>query len=108
VESVISELFAPTPDLDTSHDRELLRRKIAELSELQRCILQEYVYAEKVSERALVKRFSLSRYKLRELLVDALGHVLVSLDRPARVPDEDWQVALALWKSALKDCEMQS
>lgn len=99
-ESAISELYAATPSLETSHDSEVLRKKIAALPELQRRILQEYVYAENVSERALATTFSLSRYKLRELLVDALGRVLVSLDKPARISDEDWQVALALWKDA--------
>lgn len=92
--------IAVSENLEASHDYQLVRSKIAELPELQREILAMYVYSDKVSERALAKTYSLSRYRLRELLVEALGRVLVQLDRPDKITYEDWQVALALWRDA--------
>lgn len=85
---------------ESSHDYEVVRSKIAQLPDLQREILTSYVYSNKVSERALARTYSISRYRLRELLVDALGRVLVQLDRPAGISHDDWQVALALWGDA--------
>jgi DNA-directed RNA polymerase specialized sigma24 family protein len=85
---------------ETSYDDELVRSKIAELPELQREILTAYVYSDKVSERVLARKYCLSRYRLRELLLEALGRVLVQLDRPNGISSGDWQVALALWRDA--------
>ena len=99
VEAVLRETSAPE-NLEASYDYELVRSKIAELPELQREILALYVYSEKMSERELAKTYSLSRYRLRELLVQALGRVLVQLDRPNEIPHRDWQTALALWRDA--------
>ena len=95
-ETVLAE--AESTNLDLTHDHQLLRAKIAELPQLQREILATYVYSDNVSERSLARYYSLSRYRLRELLVEALGRVLVQLDRPAEIPHTDWQVALALWR----------
>ncbi len=95
-DAVLSEV--ESTHLDVSHDHRLVRAKIEELPYQQRELLATYVYSDKVSERSLAREYSLSRYRLRELLVDALGRVLVRLDRPAEIPDIDWQVALALWR----------
>lgn len=99
VDAALRETSAPE-NLEASHDYQLVRSKIAELPKLQREILSTYVYSDKVSERVLARTYSLSRYRLRELLVEALGRVLVQLDRPDELSPEDWQVALALWRDA--------
>lgn len=99
VDNLLKEA-ATVPTLDASHDYDVVRANIAQLPEVQREILASYVYSNKVSERALARRYSVSRYRLRELLVDALGRVLVQLNRPAGISHDDWQVALALWGDA--------
>lgn len=99
MESALKEPAATSPSPEVSYDHQLVRGRIAELPELQRAILTEYVYSEK-SERALAQAFSVSRHRLRELLVEGLGRVLVRLERPKAISLVDWQVALALWRDA--------
>jgi RNA polymerase sigma factor (sigma-70 family) len=98
IEAIGEEIGAVQPEWETAPDRELVQHAIAGLPELEREVLSGYVYADIPSERMLARRFSLSRYKLRETLVHALGRVLVSLDRPSLIPERDWEVALALWR----------
>lgn len=81
----------------TELDQALVRWAIADLPELERDLLSKYIHAG-VSERQLARAYSLSKYKVRGLLVDALGRVLVAIDRPEGMPERDWKVALALWK----------
>lgn len=100
VESALNEPAATFPNPEMSYDHQLVRAKIAELPQLQREILTDYVYSDKVSERALAQTYSLTRHRLRELLVDSLGRVLVRLERPKEISVADWQVALALWRDA--------
>lgn len=107
VDAALRDTSAPE-NLEASHDYQLVRSKIAELPELQREILSTYVYSDKVSERVLARTYSLSRYRLRELLVEALGRVLVQLDRPDELSPGDWQVALALWRDARSIAETAS
>jgi RNA polymerase sigma factor (sigma-70 family) len=99
VESALNEPATITPNAEMSYDHQLVTSRIDELPHLEREILSQYVYS-KVSERELAKTFSLSRHRLRELLVEALGQVLVRLDRPNEIFAGDWQVALALWRDA--------
>jgi hypothetical protein len=77
---------------------EEIRHAISQLSMPERSILRGYIESSAPSERLLAKTFNLSRYGLREALVNALGHVLVLLDNPGHVPERDWTVALALWR----------
>ena len=85
-----------TPEAELSHDRDLLLRAIKGLPDLLGQVLTSYCYAGE-SERALARKMQLSRYKLRELLIDALGRVVVALDRPEAIPESDWTVAKAVW-----------
>jgi hypothetical protein len=100
VESALKAPAATSPSPETSYDHQLVRARIAELPQLQREILTDYVYSDKVSERALAQAHSLTRHRLREQLVDALGRLLVRLERPNEISQGDWQVALALWRDA--------
>lgn len=99
VESALTEPVTITPNPEVSYDQQLVRSRIAELPHLEREILAQYVYSD-ASERELAKTYSLSRHRLRELLVEALGRVLVWLDRPDEISATDWRVALALWRDA--------
>jgi RNA polymerase sigma factor (sigma-70 family) len=97
-----------TEDLDTlpaqpseeaeSIDQERVREAIAKLPTGEQEILRRYVYSDYPSERRLARQLGVSRYRLREILVDALGRVAVSFDRPAGIAPEDWEVARTLWR----------
>ncbi len=86
----------PDEEMETG-DRERIREGLAKLPEGEQEILRRYVYSDYASERALAKELGVSRYRLREILVDALGRLAVSFDRPAGIAPEDWKVARALW-----------
>lgn len=80
---------------DSKH---VVREAVSRLRPREREILSRYLYANPRAERMLARKFSLSRYGLRQTLVDALGRVTVRLDKPGRMPDRDWKVATALWR----------
>jgi len=78
--------------------KQVVREAVSRLPPREREILSRYLYADPRAERMLARKFSLSRYGLRQTLVDALGQVTVRLDKPGRMPERDWKVALALWR----------
>ncbi|MGH2396452.1 MAG: sigma-70 family RNA polymerase sigma factor [bacterium] len=75
-----------------------LRAALDRLPAPQRELLDDYTQGGMTSERAIARRHKLSRYKAKELLIDALAQLIVSLDRPPQIPQVDWEVARALWK----------
>lgn len=79
--------------------RKAVREAVSHLPPREREILSRYLYAKPRAERMLAKKFSLSRYGLRSTLVDALGRVTVRLAKPEKMPERDWQVAVALWRN---------
>jgi RNA polymerase sigma factor (sigma-70 family) len=87
-----------TSEAATDHDQRVLLNAISQLPEFQKSILRGYIYADAPSERTLAKDFGLTRYRLHEALVEALGRVVVLLDRPEGMPERDWHVARALWR----------
>jgi RNA polymerase sigma factor (sigma-70 family) len=97
VERSLEELSDKEQARATRQDEASVRWAMADLPEMERTLLSEYINAG-VSERQLAQAYSLSKYKVRGLLVDALGRVVVTIDRPQRMPEKDWKVALALWK----------
>lgn len=89
---------APGPDEHMERGRQtpVLERAVAELPADLRRILKAYCYAGQ-SEREIAREFTLTRYKLRERLVEALGRVVVSLPRPDSFSRSDWDVAVEVW-----------
>jgi DNA-directed RNA polymerase specialized sigma24 family protein len=85
-------------NLAAEQDTRIVRHAISRLAQGEREVLTNYIYAEAPSERMLAAKFKVSRYRLRETLIEALGRVLVLLDKPERMPERDWRVALALWR----------
>jgi hypothetical protein len=81
-----------------SLDDDKVRGVISNIPIQEREILTRYLYRDCASERSLAQEFLLTRYRLSEILIDALGHVTVSLDRPAAIPQLDWKVACSLWR----------
>jgi RNA polymerase sigma factor (sigma-70 family) len=79
-------------------DQDRVRQALAKLPEGEREILRRYVYSEYSSERVFAKELGISRYRLRGILIDALGRLAVSFDRPSEIAEQDWKVAGALWR----------
>src|ERR1700721_613018 len=79
-------------------DDDKIRSAISRIPPEEQEILRRYVYSDSASERSLAHEFLMTRYRLREILVDALGRVVVSLDRPATIAPTDWEVACSLWR----------
>ena len=90
---------SPAVEVSVSpHDQHVLLNAISTLPEFQKSVLCGYIYADSPSERKLASNFGLTRHRLHEELVAALGRVVVMLDRPEAMPEKDWQVAQALWR----------
>lgn len=76
----------------------ILRAALDQLPVPARDLLRDYLQGVAPSERALATKYGVSRFKAKELLMDALGHVVVALGRPEHLAQEDWKVACALWR----------
>ncbi|MGH9318089.1 MAG: sigma-70 family RNA polymerase sigma factor [Thermoanaerobaculia bacterium] len=100
VETAEIARLEPAPDQLSESGRDIaaVGDALAKLPPLHRDVLHAYLTSDLHSERALSDVFGLSRYRLREMLVEALGRVAVSLGEPGRIPQGDWEVARALWK----------
>jgi RNA polymerase sigma factor (sigma-70 family) len=100
VESAELARLAAAPDRlsESARDIAAVAEALAKLPPLHREVLQAYLTSDLHSERALADIFGLSRYRLRETLVEALGRGAVLLGEPGRIPRDDWEVARALWK----------
>lgn len=88
----------PYEEWEPEHEPAMVRAAMRKLPPLQRDALFRYVARPVPSERAIATKLGLSRYGLRENLIEALGHVTVLLDKPQGIPDRDWQIALAVWR----------
>ena len=97
-EEVLDALPGQPLEAASSLDQQTIRRAIRELPDLEQHLFRRFVYSDFASERALAKEFEISRYRLHEILVEALGRVAVALDRPTGISSADWEVALALWR----------
>jgi RNA polymerase sigma factor (sigma-70 family) len=89
---------AATEARESEHDIRAAREALLQLPSFEREVLYSCLLADAHSERKLAEQFSISRYRLRETLVEALGRVAVHLGEPGRIPQRDWQVARALWQ----------
>jgi RNA polymerase sigma factor (sigma-70 family) len=46
----------------------------------------------------LARKAGVTRYRVREMLADAFGRLLVSLGERKTLTDEEWRIAVALWR----------
>ena len=90
---------------ESTRDTAAVADALAKLPPLHRDVLHAYLASDLHSERALSEAFGLSRYRLRETLVEALGRVAVLLGEPGRIRQGDWEVARALWKEGRTSAE---
>jgi RNA polymerase sigma factor (sigma-70 family) len=87
------------PDILESRERhQAASTALAQLTPLERTILEEHLAGDGVSERELAQRHNLSRYGVREVLADSLGKVAVSLGQTRAVSNTAENIAELLWK----------
>jgi len=90
-ESAESEdVTEPTP--------ESVREVLVTLAPRARKVLYAFLSAGARGERKLARDFGLTRYRVREILAEALGQFVVRLGERGAIKESDWQVALALWR----------
>jgi hypothetical protein len=86
------------PDFEFRIDVQRFHAAMDHLSPFEHDLLTNYLSFDAPSERALSRKFELSRYKLRSALISALGNMIVWLDRPNLMSAVDWKVALSVWR----------
>jgi RNA polymerase sigma factor (sigma-70 family) len=92
---------APAPAVWEDEPRlAAIRTSLARLRPEQREALQAYL-AGAEGERALALRYGMTRYRLRETLIDALGQVLADAGEDALRDTLEGRAALSLWRDGL-------
>lgn len=86
-----------TDRLDVDLDIGILRETIDGLGRLERRVLTDLLQEENLSERTLAKKYSVSRYRLREILIAALGKIVIGLGAARQISGDDRRVAQAIW-----------
>jgi hypothetical protein len=77
---------------------ELVRHTLLTLAPRHRRLLYAYLSVGARGERKLAREFALTRYRVREVLTEALGQFIVRLGERGAISEPDWEVALALWR----------
>jgi hypothetical protein len=83
--------------MESERDLEIARRALAELPPFERDLLIEYLGDEAPSERTLATRHSVSRYRVREILISGLGRIVTRLHAQLTRSTLDGDIARSLW-----------
>jgi RNA polymerase sigma factor (sigma-70 family) len=98
----IARLIDESEHVDTDparkHDIAVVTNALAKLPSLQKELLLRYLDSLETSERALAAEYSLSRYKVRALLVEAFGATAGALGALKTASKSDWEVGVAIWQ----------
>ncbi|WP_182868474.1 sigma-70 family RNA polymerase sigma factor [Stieleria mannarensis] len=78
---------------------------LQQLPELHQRIFTEYVQSADADERALAKAYGLSRYRIREVLVESIGRISVAFGQQDQFPADHWNVLHSLWSELLTPAE---
>ncbi|MET0856488.1 MAG: sigma-70 family RNA polymerase sigma factor [Telluria sp.] len=94
---------AATPDqqVESSEQLALIRASLAALPALERAVLFDFLASGEANERALARRHFLTRYRLREVLADAVGRLMVALVAEPAASTLEVRVAKSLWVEGL-------
>jgi RNA polymerase sigma factor (sigma-70 family) len=97
------ESAAAMPDqlLESSEQLALIRAQLAALPAQEREVLVDFLASGDAGERALAQRHSLTRYRVRETLANAVGRLLVALAADAVPTTRDARIAKSLWVDGL-------
>ncbi len=87
----------PAQSLEANQQLAALTCALSKLPSLERQALYEYVRSESHSERSVARKFSMSRYALRETLANGLGRLAVSLRGSTPEDSVESKVAECLW-----------
>jgi RNA polymerase sigma factor (sigma-70 family) len=89
----------PTPLECLEHREQLeeISRAIENLPTDERRLLTDYLGGPSATERQLAKEYGISRYAVREHLINAVGRIAVELGKLATVSRHDALIAQALW-----------
>jgi RNA polymerase sigma factor (sigma-70 family) len=85
------------PAETAERDIKAVRAATAKLDPFERELLITYVSSPRMSERDLAQRYSLTRYRLRMSLADALAKTAVYLGETSALDDAERSLILALW-----------
>lgn len=100
-ESVVAELSTwktPADILEAREQLQAVNAAVAQLTPLEQEVLDGFLSGAQSSERQLALRHALSRYGLREVLVDSVGKVAVTLGRSGSSSKTEETIAELLWK----------
>jgi len=90
------EVWVQPPET-AEHDLKAVRAALAKLDPFEHELLMAYVSGPAISERYLAQQYSLTRYRLRMLLADALAKTSVYLGETSSLGDAERSVVLGLW-----------
>jgi hypothetical protein len=98
----LAELVGENPAEESQEVTEatpgLVRQILLTLAPRHRRVLYAYLDVGARGERKLAQEFALTRYRVREILIEALGQFAVRLGERGAIKESDWEVALALWR----------
>lgn len=100
--STITDSDAEVPSAEEivdSHSRtQLMQQALARLPPVQRKALRHFLKNPSANERDVARSMRMTRYRLRETLVDAVGRLAMEFDSIDRDDELEHQVAVALWR----------
>src|SRR5262249_26287379 len=89
-------------------DLSRVQAAMAQLPPDDRMLLDPWLASDRASERDVARAHGLSRYGVRQRLIDALGRVVTHVGALAGLPRADRDVALAMWGDHLSVAETAS
>jgi RNA polymerase sigma factor (sigma-70 family) len=94
----LSTWKTPVDILERREQLQAMNKAVAQLSPIEQRVLDEYLSGTSSSERQLALRHALTRYGLREVLIDSLGKVAVSFGSFGGKSKIEETIAELLWK----------
>ena len=91
-----SNLLSHDHTAEQNYDLKRLHHALDRIPAGDRTMLQDYFSAAQPSIRALARQHQLSRYAVQQRLAEALGSLVVRLDKPDGLDEQAWQVSRTL------------
>lgn len=95
-----AESPGPGERLQALEETRAVRDGLSRLSPRHREVLNDFLGGEQAGERELASRHGISRYELRETLIDALGRIAAEIEQHSPHDSIEGRVAFALWREA--------
>ena len=101
----LQDSISAPPSPEDSVDWSQVSTALAQLTPAQRRLVDNWLTRNPYSERELAREMGISRYKLREQLVDAVGQISLHFAAHTQRGDVDHRVAEAIWRDKLTPAE---